>query len=76
MTLNCVHDDPGYGDPRYGRLAGHARCGVETQAVLMSVFRTLGQRRHNPVSAVVDAVRTYLKTGEPPPLPGRITENG
>src|SRR5512144_222587 len=50
--------------------------GAETQAVLMSVFRTLKQRGHNPVSAVLDAVRVYLKTGQLPPLPGRITENG
>jgi transposase-like protein len=50
--------------------------GAETQAVLMSVFRTLKQRGHNPVSAVLDAVRVYLKTGQLPPLPARITENG
>lgn len=49
---------------------------AETQAVLMSVFRTLKQRGHNPVSAVLDALRVYLKTGQLPPLRGRITENG
>ncbi len=48
----------------------------ETQAVLMSVFRTLKQRGHNPVSAVLDAVRASLKTSQLPPLPRRITENG
>jgi transposase len=31
--------------------------GAETQSVLMSVFRTLKQGGHNPVSAVLDAVR-------------------
>jgi hypothetical protein len=50
--------------------------GAETQAVLMSVFRTLKQRGHNPVSATIDAVRTYLQTGKLPPLPQPITENG
>src|SRR5512147_3191491 len=50
--------------------------GAETQAVLMSVFRTLKQRGHNPVSAVLDAVRASLKTSHLPPLPARITENG
>jgi transposase len=50
--------------------------GAETQAVLMSVFRTLKQRAHNPVSAVLDAVRAYLKTGQLPSPPGRIPENG
>src|SRR6516165_7233777 len=50
--------------------------GAQTQAVLMSVFRTLKQRGHNPVSALIDAVRSHLKTGALPTLPGRITENG
>src|SRR5262245_5186687 len=49
--------------------------GAETQAVLMSVFRTLKQRGHNPVSAVLEGVRSYLKTGQLPPLPKRITGN-
>ena len=43
--------------------------GAETQAVFMSVFRTLKQRGHNPVSAVIEGVRIYLKTGSLPPLP-------
>ena len=50
--------------------------GAETQAILMSVFRTLKQRGHNPVSAALDAVRAYLRTGQLPTLPGRVTENG
>lgn len=50
--------------------------GAETQAVLMSVFRTLKQRGHNPVSTTIEAVRTYLQTGKLPPLPEPVTENG
>jgi hypothetical protein len=50
--------------------------GAETQSVLMSVFRTLKQRGHNPVSTVLEAVRTYLRTGQLPPLPKRIAEIG
>ena len=42
----------------------------------MSVFRTLKQRGHNPVSAVSNAIRTYLQTGTLPPLPGPIAEIG
>lgn len=45
--------------------------GAETQSVLMSVFRTLKQRGHNPVFAVLEAVRTYLRTGRLPPLPSK-----
>ena len=50
--------------------------GAETQAVLMSVFRTLKQRGHNPVSAVLDAVRVSLQTGQLPPLPPKVAETG
>lgn len=50
--------------------------GAETQSVLMSVFRTLKQRGHNPVSAVAEAVRIYLRTGQVPPLPTKIAEIG
>ena len=49
---------------------------AETQAILMSVFRTLKQRGHNPVSAVPEAIHTYLRTGQLPPLPGPIAEFG
>jgi transposase len=61
---------------RKNSYANGSEDGAETQAILMSVFRTLKQRGHNPVSAVIDAVREYLKTGKLPPLPQRITENG
>jgi transposase len=50
--------------------------GAETQAILMSVFRTLKQRGHNPVSAVYVAVRAYLQTGQLPPLPAPVAEFG
>ena len=42
----------------------------------MSVFRTLKQRGHNPVSAVTEAIRASLRTGQLPPLPEPITEIG
>jgi transposase len=50
--------------------------GAETQAVLMSVVRTLKQRGHNPVSATLEAVRAYLRTGQLPPLPEPIAAFG
>jgi transposase len=50
--------------------------GAETQSVLMSVFRTLKQRDHHPVSAILEAVRSYLQTGQLPPLPAKATEIG
>jgi len=50
--------------------------GAETQSVLMSVFRTLKQRGHSPVSAVLDAVRVSLRTGQLPPIPAKVTGVG
>jgi transposase len=43
--------------------------GADCQAVLMSVFRTLKQRGHDPIHTVVAALATYLTTGKLPPLP-------
>jgi transposase len=61
---------------RKNSYANGSEPGAETQAVLMSVFRTLKQRGQNPVSAVLEAVHTSLKTGQLPPLPGSATEAG
>ena len=43
--------------------------GADCQAVLMSVFRTLKQRGHDPIRTIIDALATYLTTGQLPPLP-------
>jgi transposase len=61
---------------RKNSYANGSEDGAETQAVLMSVFRTLKQRGHNPVSAVSVAVRAYLQTGQLPAIPGPIAEIG
>ena len=42
--------------------------GAETQAILMSVFRTLKLRGINPTDAIVKALRQYLDTSELPTL--------
>ena len=47
--------------------------GADLQAVLMSIYRTLKQRGHNPIQIIVAAIRAYLQTGQLPPLPGKIT---
>ena len=43
--------------------------GADCQAVLMSVFRTLKQRGHDPIRTVTAALAEYLTTGKLPPLP-------
>jgi transposase len=61
---------------RKNSYANGSEDGAETQAILMSVFRTLKQRGHNPVSAVIEAIHAYLQTGHLPHLPGPIAEIG
>jgi len=61
---------------RKNSYANGSEDGAEIQATLMSVFRTLKQRGHNPVSAVTEAVRSSLQTGQLPPLPGPVAELG
>ncbi len=51
--------------------------GADAQAVLMSVFRTLKQRGHDPIQTVIESLATYLRTGQLPPLPpAKSTANG
>ena len=43
--------------------------GADSQAVLMSIFRTLKQRGHDPIRTIVSALTVYLTTGQSTPLP-------
>ncbi len=43
--------------------------GAATQAILMSVYRTLKLRGLNPTKTIADALGTYLTTGQLPRLP-------
>jgi len=48
--------------------------GADCQAVLMSVFRTLKQRGHDPIRTVTAALAEYLATGKLPPLPAATSD--
>lgn len=50
--------------------------GADTQAILMSIFFTLKKRGHNPTLAIHDALTTYIKTGNLPPLPQPVPADG
>ncbi len=50
--------------------------GAATQAVLMSVYRTLKLRGLNPTKTIAEALKTYLKTGQLPPLPDADIAHG
>jgi len=49
--------------------------GAATQAILMSVYRTLRLRGHNPTQTITSALKTYLSTGKLPLLPHQSTAN-
>ncbi len=42
----------------------------------MTIMRILKMRRHNPVQILVDAWKSYVRSGKLPPLPKKITANG
>jgi transposase len=50
--------------------------GAEVQAVLMSIFRTLKLRGHDPTKTIAAALREFLLTGKLPPLPGPAVADG
>ncbi len=48
--------------------------GAATQAVLMTVFRTLKLRGHDPRQAIADALTAYANTGKLPPMPPAVED--
>lgn len=50
--------------------------GAEVQAVMMSIYRTLKQRGHNPLQTITQALANYVTSGKLPPLPPKSTSNG
>jgi hypothetical protein len=48
--------------------------GAATQAVLMSVYRTLKLRGHDPRAVIEQALRAYAATGQLPPLPQPVAD--
>jgi transposase len=54
---------------RKNSYGNRSEVGADAQAVLMTVFRTLKQRGHQPMQTIVQALRTYVLTGNLPSLP-------
>lgn len=46
--------------------------GAATRAVLMTIYRTLKLRGHDPRAALADALTAYAATGTLPPLPSSV----
>jgi transposase len=60
---------------RKNSYANRSQQGAATQAVLMTIYRTLKLRGHNPTQTIATALQTYLATGQLPPLPGPAIAN-
>lgn len=58
---------------RKNSLCNRSQRGANMQAVMMSVYRTLKLRGHDPIATVNQALRQYIATGKLPPLPVPIT---
>ena len=54
---------------RKNSYCNHSDRGALTQSVLMSIFRTLRLRNHQPLDTILSALTEYSKTGNIPPLP-------
>ncbi len=50
--------------------------GAAAQGILMSIYRTLYLRGLNPTKTIATALRTYLTTGQLPPLPDAPIAHG
>jgi transposase len=61
---------------RKNSLCNRSERGAVTQAVLMSVFRTLKLRGHHPTATIANALRTLLQTGTLPALPVETVADG
>ncbi|KAB2958299.1 MAG: IS66 family transposase, partial [Candidatus Methylomirabilis oxygeniifera] len=49
---------------RKNSLSNRSQQGAATQAILMSVYRTLKLRGHDPIRTIVAALRTCLQAGK------------
>ena len=61
---------------RKNQLCNRSERGADTQATLMSVYRTLKLRGRDPTKTIAEALKQLLTTGQLPPLPGEIVAGG
>jgi hypothetical protein len=61
---------------RKASYGNQSEVGARTRAVLMSVCRTLKKRGLDPMSTLVEALRSYAATGTVPPLPEKNGSEG
>jgi hypothetical protein len=49
--------------------ANGSEAGAQTQAIFMTILRTLKMRNHNPVQILVDALKTHVRSAQLPSWP-------
>jgi len=60
---------------RKNSLGNRSDHGAQVQAVLMSIYRTLKLRGHEPLNTLVDALKHHVLTGSLPPLPEAVASD-
>jgi transposase len=61
---------------RKNSYCNHSDRGALAQSVLMTVFRTLKLRGHQPLDTILNALAEYSRTGSVPPLPAKNASTG
>lgn len=61
---------------RKNSLCNRSEKGAATQAVLMSIYRTLKLRGRDPTRTIAQALKTYLSSGQLPNLPAEVVADG
>ena len=61
---------------RKNSLCNRSERGAATQGILMSIYRTLKLRGHDPTETIAQALRQFLQTGTLPPLPVENVADG
>ena len=61
---------------RKNSLGNRSAKGAQVQAILMSIYRTLKLRGHDPLTALVNALKHHVRTGQLPALPDSVTSDG
>jgi transposase len=59
---------------RKNSYANRSQRGADAQAVLMSIYRTLKQRGHDPLTTITEAIASYLRAGQLPELPKKLLQ--
>ena len=58
---------------RKNQYGNRSPSGAETQALLMSVYRTLQQRGHDPLTIITNAIANCLQTGHLPDMTPKLS---